>query len=311
MASTLVELSSLSGEWILAWDGLDDGMGRALAAAGLDRPVIWAGIRGDGRAVGLLRALSLLEGSDLDQERRIEQGLALRDAACPAGETWVHGIAELTDLQVSVDLDRRALKRSSEVAELLDTKAKAVRVFSKPSEWKGKAYHRAEKAGDEHARKNAESVARDRWTTKVLRILVSARLPFGVEVQEKGWDYLGPEASRCLRGLRATTLQKRVTDFGPFLRFLKASTGKLFPTEKSEVLSYFAARLEEQAARTVFRSLLHSLRFFEEAGEVPPSLRLTSDNSLEGAAREYERKRRLLAEASGAKSGRHQPPQCF
>ena len=87
MASTLVELASLSGEWILAWDGLDDGMGRALAAAGLDRPVIWAGIRGDGRVIGLLRALSLLEGSDLDQERRIEQGLALRDAACLAGES--------------------------------------------------------------------------------------------------------------------------------------------------------------------------------------------------------------------------------
>ena len=106
MASTLVELASLSPDWILAWDGLDDDMGRVLAAAGLDRPVIWAGIRGDGRIVGLLRTLCLLEGSDLDQELRTEQGLALRDAACPAGESWVHGIAGLSDLQVSVDIDR-------------------------------------------------------------------------------------------------------------------------------------------------------------------------------------------------------------
>ena len=75
------------------------------------------------------------------------------------------------------------------------------------------------------------------------------------------------------------------------------------------MLSYFAARLEEQAARTVFRSLLHSLRFFEEVEEVPPALRLTTDKSLEGAAREYERVRRLLAEASGAKTGKHQAPQ--
>ena len=196
--------------------------------------------------------------------------MALRTAAYPAGDAWTHGIAELTDLQVSKDLDRRDRKRTSEAAKLLDTKAKAIREFAKAAEWKGKAYHRAEQAGDEHARKNAESVARDNWAAKVLKI----------------WAYLEPEASRCLRGLRATTLQKRVTDLGPFLRFLKAHTGKPCPTEKTEVLSYFAARLEEHAARTLFRSLLNSLRFFEEAGEVPPALRLTADQSLEGAARE-------------------------
>ena len=84
-----------------------------------------------------------------------------------------------------------------------------------------------------HVRRNEDEcwaqqrMARDRWATKVVNILVSARLPFGVEVQEKGWAYLGPEASRCLRGLRATTLQKRVSDLGPFLRF-EGAHGQVF-----------------------------------------------------------------------------------
>ena len=85
--------------------------------------------------------------------------------------------------------------------------------------------------------------------------------------------------------------------------------GQAFPTEKPEVLSYFAARLEEHAARTVFRSLLNLFRFFVEAGEVPPALRLTADQSLEGAAREYERKRRQRPEGTGEKTGKHQALQ--
>ena len=119
---------------------------------------MWSGIRGDTRVVGLLRALGLLEVAEPD--RRIKQCLALQTAACSVVEASTHGIAELSDLQVSMDLDRRDRKRSAEAAERLDTKAKAIRVLSKPAEWKGKAYHRAEQAGDEHARKNAESVAR-------------------------------------------------------------------------------------------------------------------------------------------------------
>ena len=82
--------------------------------------------------VGLLRALGLFGVADPD--RRIEQCLALQTAACSLGEAWTHGIAELSDLQVSMDLDRRDRKRSAEAAERLDTKAKAVRVFSKPAE---------------------------------------------------------------------------------------------------------------------------------------------------------------------------------
>ena len=117
-------------------------------------------------------------------------------------------------------------------------------------------------------------------------------------MRDKGLDPLGHEAGRCLRGLRAATLRKRVSDWGPFLRYLRAHFGKVFPTEKSEVLAYFSVRAEEQAARSVYRALLSSLRFFEEAGEVPLALRLSAGQALEGAVREHERKRCQEAEAA-------------
>ena len=88
---------------------------------------------GDPRVIGLLNALGLLDVANRDD--RIEQALALQSAASSAGEAWTRGIAGLSDLHVSVDLDRLDLKRSSEVAELLDLKAKAVRVYAKPAEW--------------------------------------------------------------------------------------------------------------------------------------------------------------------------------
>ena len=94
--------------------------------------MLWAGIRGEPRVIGLLNALGVLDVANWDD--RIEQALALQLAASPAGEAWTHGIAGLSDFQVSIDLDRRDRKRSSEVAELLDAKARAVRVFSKPAE---------------------------------------------------------------------------------------------------------------------------------------------------------------------------------
>ena len=98
MASTLVEVASLSPEWAEAWDSLDVDLGRALIVAGLDRPMLWAGIRGEPRVIGLSNALGLLDVANRDD--RIEQALALQLAASPAGEAWTHGIAGLSDLQV-------------------------------------------------------------------------------------------------------------------------------------------------------------------------------------------------------------------
>ena len=136
--------------------------------------------------VALLDALNLLGCEDADE--RIQLCLDLQVAARAVGETWTHGIAAMSDLQVSMVVDRRDRKNSAEADERLDTKAKAVRVFAKFAERKGKAYHRAQQAGNKHARKTAENAARERLSAKVVKILVDAQLPFGAEVQEKGWD---------------------------------------------------------------------------------------------------------------------------
>ena len=157
-----------------------------------------------------------------------------------------------------MDVSRLERKRAALSDAQCDSRAKAVRVHAKPAVWRGKAYHRAEQAGDENARKRAETAERDRWSVKVVKILISAQLPFGVEMRDKGLDPLGHEAGRCLRGLRAATLPKGVSDFGPFLPYLRAHFGKVFPTEKSKVLAYFSVRAEEHVARSVYR--LCSLR---------------------------------------------------
>ena len=41
--------------------------------------------------------------------------------------------------------------------------------------------------------------------------------------EAKGWDYLSPETSRCLRGLRVASLRQKVCDFSPFLRYLQGT----------------------------------------------------------------------------------------
>ena len=127
---------------------------------------------------------------------------------------------------------------------------------------------------------------------------------------EKGWGPLSPEASRCLRGLRATSLRKRASDWGPFRRYLRAHYSLPFPTDKDQILAYFAVRQEEKASRSVYRSLLLSLKFFEEAGEVPPARRLSQEAALESAAREHELRRREQAAAAGEPLGRDRPRRC-
>ena len=64
-------------------------------------------------------------------------------------------------------------------------------------------------------------------------------------------------------------------------------------------------RIDESAARSVFRSLLLA-EFFEEAGEVQLTKRISSDPALESSVRESERRRRRLAEMAGEKAGRKQ-----
>ena len=262
MASMLLRAAALAPEWPDEWADGDLVFRKRLAAAGLDGPIIWAGMRGNRDKVrALLNAMGLVVGDDA--ESRADFCVALQQAARPVVSDWASSVASLSDLQVSMDVSRLERKRAALSDAQCDSRAKAVRVHAKPAVWHGKANHRAEKAGDENARKRAEASERERWAVKVVKILINAQLPFGIEIRDKGWGPLGHEAGRFFRGLRAATLRKRVSDWGPFLRYLRAHTGKAFPTEKSEAFAYFSVRAEEHAARSVYRALLASLRFFE------------------------------------------------
>ena len=97
---------------------------------------------------------------------------------------------------------------------------------------------------------------------------------------------------------------------GHFLNFdiLRAEPGKSFPDEVSDVLHFFGVRREEQASRSVYGTLVTALAFLEEAGEVPKLLRLSTSSGLVGAAKEFEAKRRLLAESLGKTTSRKQAP---
>ena len=69
---------------------------------------------------------------------------------------------------------------------------------------------------------------------------------------------------------------------------------------------FFGVQREERAARSVYGTLVNALAYFEEAGEVPKPLRLSSSAGLSGAAKEFEAKRRLLAEALGEATSKKQ-----
>ena len=87
MASLLSSAVGLSSEWLEAWANGDLVFRKQLAAAGLDGPIIWAGLRGDRAKVrALLNALGLVDGADA--EERLEFCVALQRAARPAGADW-------------------------------------------------------------------------------------------------------------------------------------------------------------------------------------------------------------------------------
>ena len=92
----------------------------------------------------------------------------------------------MSELQASSDLAQAEQRRRVKVETRDVANAKATRVYAKPVDWRGKAYHRAETTGIEHGPKDAEQKGRETWAKKVFRILVDAELPFGIEAFEKG-----------------------------------------------------------------------------------------------------------------------------
>ena len=295
---------ALTPAWRTAWDAVPVAFKAQLIGAGMSDPITWARLRGDEAQLQLLLgALGLPTGPS-----QVQTFLALRAAASGAGDTWVDNQSTRSSLEVSLDLARDKKRQKLEETELKLTKLRANAALQKPSSWKSTAYRRAELAGDDKGKQKAEEKERARWGRRVMEILISAGLPFGQELTARGWELDSPEASRCLRGLRAATLKKRTTDLEPLLRYLRAELGKPFPTSTRDILMYFKVREEEHAARTVYSTLLTALAFFEEAGEQAREQRLAEEPSLRNAAKEFETRRAKQQDQLGPTRGRGQAP---
>ena len=243
-------------EWVRAWDRVGANLKRKLELNDLAEPIVWSGIRGGRDAVKLmLGSLDILSAEASKAEEEVDMCMNLISAARPVGRDWVERAARLPDLALAIfESDREKKRKSEEVDELL-SKLQRPEVLAKPIEWKGRRYRRAELAGDERARKKAEQRARDKASKRVVEILVESGLPFGLEYAQKGWSLSSPEAARCLKGLRPTTLKKRAADIGPFLRYIWGLYGIRWPESKDVVLEYLGVRAEEKAAKSIYRMI--------------------------------------------------------
>ena len=305
----LARIALGSPDWAAAWGSVDGYFRDKLRANELDDPVAWAGMRmGREGIILMISAMGILDARAERASVEVDWCMRLAATARPIGEAWVDGLARLPDVALAsgqADIER---KRKREEEESILLKLCRPEVLQKPIEWRGRRYRRQEVVNDPAAQKSAEAKARAKWAQKILNILMLADLPFGRECRERGWNHLSPEAGRCLRGLRPATLKKRASDLGPFLRYLWGTHAIRWPRDKDDVLEFFKVRHEEKAARSVFRTLILGLRFFEEAGEVALADKIATLDAVEGATKEFETRRAAQSEAEGAK-GRRQAPQ--
>ena len=275
-SAALANMASRDADWTAHWEAAGGALRTRLKSHGLEDPLTWAGLRGDrSRMQRILTGLGVLAPTTEACFDELDICMGLQAAARSAGEDWVERTAAQSNFQLATDVVLAAKRRKVDEEAAMLTRLQATAAAAKPVEWLGRRFCRPEIEGDENARKRAEAADRLRWMRRVFAVLVESDMPFGREAKLKGWAFDSSEASRCFRGLRAATLKKRVSDIGPFLRFLRVESGKSFPDEVADVLQFFGVRREEQAARSVYGTLVTALAFFEEAGKVPKPLRLS------------------------------------
>ena len=310
---TLTRLASTNPQWMREVSGLDDRFRSELKGLGMLVPHVWAHLlKPDdderGKLETILGALGLLGDEDEENTERLDAGLELCHLAAGICRNWAESTARVSNLQVSMDAFENAKRArterfSSEMARLATPAMLAV-----PTVWRGKAYRRAETAANPRAREEAEENERRTYGTKVVRLLVEAGLPFGKEVLQRGWAHDSPQAFRCLRGLRGSTLRRRLSDWEPFRRWLHAHEAKSFPDTAREVLCFFEAKQAGKAARTSYDSLLLALSFLEECGEQPEEARLGKAQGLRNAAKEASTRTALEARKEGRSADKKQAP---
>ena len=290
----------------------------ALIRSGFDEPLAWAGsFDGDGADLRVqIEEVFLRMGffrddiGDGEREFRLNELQQLAEAARAPARAWARNMAQIPDVQLGVDEAHRRRQGREEEIERDLKRLRSPAVLDLPTTWRGKRYTRAETAGDPKARQNAEDQERARWGRKVVALLLESGLPLGQELRARGLGADAPEASRCLRGLRWTTLKKRVSDWEPARRFFLAETGRAFPEDEGPLLRLFEVRKRQGAAKTSYDSTLASLRFLEEAGEQIPERLLWKSPALNNAAKEAaaaKAKEAAAEESQDAKGG--QAPQ--
>ena len=202
------------------------------------------------KMIDFLKGLGALGLSAAEDTRRIGMGVELARVARELGAHWSSQVARLQDPVFAIDRAEAKRKLADDHDFQRQTRLRAIAALTLPTEWQGKVYRRLEAAGDEKAREKAEEKERLRGAKRVMRVIEEARLPLQREMADRGLDCFSLEASRALRGLRGSTLNKRAADWAPFARWLKANKGRAWPEKPRDLLDYFEVRREEQAART-------------------------------------------------------------
>ena len=160
---------------------------------------------------------------------------------------------------------RAALSATS--SALLPKPGKAV-----VTKWPTKLQKRLADAGSSvQLREVAEAKERERWLKDLKGILERAGMGAGLSLP--GRQDL---PNRVGKGRRAGTLRKHCKTWNQFVRWLRATYDKDWPTDGAEFAHYIEDRASEPCARTVPMSAFKTLLFMEAAAEVPQAERISS-----------------------------------
>ena len=289
---------------------MDADFATALERRGFAEPVVWGSIsstsdRSELRDVP--SSLGLLDDVPNDViSARLDCTVPLSERAKGIALTALRQPPSMPPEYFHMDRAEAAKKARFEELDASRLRLRAPILLALPTQWKGKRFFRLKKTGDPRAhlrpRPGSESVGAARSS------LCSLSLVFLSDLETRSVEWTSVEAMSCPKGLRAASLRKRVSDWEPIHRFILSERGLHFPIEAWQILEYFEVRREERAARSVYGSLLSSMRFLKEAGDVPVAQKLSSLDALLNAVKELETARAKQAEREGEISGGQAPP---
>ena len=189
----------------------------ALQKAGLTKAPVFACLW-ESSADWVAKARTLLEllEVDPDEGHHLREVLLLYKAAAKVEDHLARQHGLLTGLQVSADLTSHQ-RAAQEQAEEKAQRTLALTAFAHlPAEWRGKRYRRTEGQATATAREDGERRERLKAAKKVVGLLLEANLPYATALRSTGAE--GEASLRCCRGLRAKTLEQRLSYWNPFRR---------------------------------------------------------------------------------------------